>query len=118
MKRVWLFALVAGLLGAGCGQKQDPVGSDAGIDGPVGYAQQIKPILDANCIRCHAAGLQGTRRNGAPPGFDYDSYEPAQATAERANAQIQSGSMPAGSGPLSDGDKGLFQAWIDQGTPE
>ncbi len=109
-------ALGAVLLG-GCGEKQDPIGPDAGIDGEVSYGVHIMPILDANCVRCHASDKQGAARNGAPVGFDYDSYAGAVATADRANAQIQSGSMPVG-GSLTVEEKGLFQAWLDQGTPE
>lgn len=111
-----VLALGACLIG-GCGEKQDPLGPDAGIEGDVTYGVHIMPILDANCIRCHAADKQGAARNGATVGFDYDTYQDAVETADRANAQIQAGAMPVG-GQLTDEDKGLFQAWVDQGTPE
>lgn len=111
-----LLALL-GLLAGGCGEKQDPFGPDAGVEGDVTYTGQVAPILDANCIRCHASDKQGAGRNGAPVGFDYDTYDDAVATAARAKAQIQSGSMPVG-GNLTDEEKALFQAWVDQGTPE
>ncbi len=109
-------ALGAVLMG-GCGEKQDPYGPDAGVDEDVTYGLQIKPILDANCTRCHASDKQGAARNGASVGFDYDTYEAAVETADQANAQIQAGAMPVG-GQLRDKEKGLFQAWVDQGTPE
>jgi len=116
VRLVGLVAL-AGLLVGGCGEKQDPIGPGADIEGEVTYGEHIMPILDANCISCHAADKQGAARNGAPVGVDCDSYEDAAASADRANAQIQSGAMPVG-GELSDLERSLFQAWVDQGTPE
>ena len=110
---------------AGCGDKlysdnvgrSDPVALDAGGEGPVTYTGQIKPILDARCISCHASDLSGSVRNGAPPGFNYDTYAAAQAMAVEANEQIQSSFMPPGA-PLEDSDKGLFQQWLDDGLLE
>lgn len=111
-----LLALL-GLLAGGCGEKQDPFGHDAGIDGEVTYGGQIAAILDSSCVRCHGSDKQGAARNGAPAGVDFDTYADAVQNADLANTQIQSGVMPVG-GQLSDDEKGLFQAWVDQGTPE
>jgi hypothetical protein len=48
---------------------------------------------------------------------DFDSYDAASAQAESANLRVQGGSMPP-SGPLSDTDKALFTAWLEQGLLE
>ena len=76
----------------GCGEKQDPAGdADFQIDCGVTYTEHVKPILDANCISCHASNLEGADRNGAPEGIDFDSYGAAKASGDEANTRIQAG---------------------------
>ncbi len=112
-----------------CGEKQDPVGAtDAGMDGQadgqnqsdddaVSYSKQIASLLNTHCVSCHATTNSGAQRNGAPIGVDFDTYDSAKASAQRANTRIQAGTMPP-AGPLSDEEKALFQSWLDQGTRE
>ena len=61
---------------------------------------------------------RGGDRNGAPVDVNLDTYTDAVANASRANARIQGGTMPPGSGGLSSEDRALFQAWLDQGLLE
>ena len=111
------------LLAAACGgTKTDPAapdGDDDGLPGTVTYTGHVKALLDANCIRCHASSLEGRARNGAPADVNLDTYPAAVAAAQRANVQIQLGTMPFDlPGGLPAFERALFQRWVDQGTPE
>ncbi len=128
--RLWPLFLLSLLIAVSCGQKQDPFsGSDAGLDGEsdgspdsdkdtiVTYSNQIAPILNTHCVSCHDSGKSGPQRNNAPIGVDFDNYESARQSSQKANLRIQAGSMPP-SGSLSKEEKSLFQTWLDQETPE
>ena len=113
-----VLAAAALLFQMGCGEKIDPVfGEYEPVDGGVTYTEQIKPILDENCIRCHAEDKRGTDRNGAPTYINFDTYDEASASAVPGNATVQSGTMPP-AGRLDRFDRGLFQQWVDEGAPE
>jgi uncharacterized membrane protein len=102
---------------AGCGSKNDPVGSGNGGNGSgenITYTSQIQALLEANCTSCHSSMLSGNARNGAPPNVNHDTYEAAVAAAPRANIRIQAGTMPPGGG-LSQADRDLYQHWVDEG---
>jgi hypothetical protein len=74
------------------------------------YTSDIKDLLDTNCVGCHKAGH-------ASGGIQLDTYTTAKSNANAANEKIQSGQMPPG-GPLSAGEKALFQDWLDDGLLE
>ena len=110
--------------GADAGAHQGAT-ADAEAVGPlpseVTYYQHVKPIVDAKCVRCHVADTV------AP--FALDSYELAKQYAASALVAIQSGSMPPwifdndcnsyrGNYSLSEREKALFEAWVEQDTPE
>ena len=121
----WVMSLVV-WCAAGCGDKlysdnvgrADAVGVDAGSsESPVTYEGQIKPVLDAHCINCHASALSGGDRNGASASVNYDTYASSLANADSANEQIQQGYMPPNT-PLQDAEMALFQQWLDDGLQE
>lgn len=111
-----LMSFALALLVSACGNKY-PSNSTASVTETVTYTNQIKKILDGNCIQCHASYLTGAARQGADPADNYDTYEDAASDADAENQSIQSNKMPE-SGPLSDSDKALFQAWVDQDEKE
>jgi uncharacterized membrane protein len=119
----WLYSAVvfglAALCLVACKEKRDPFtdGGQQQLPDTVSYTDHIQPLLEGHCTGCHASYRQGADRNGAPVGIDLDTYSDAVASAERANARIQAGTMPP-SGGLSDYERGLFQRWVDQGTQE
>jgi hypothetical protein len=73
------------------------------------YANQIRPILDANCqnSNCHGG-------NANIPTFA--TYADVQAKADRIKARTGAGTMPP-SGPLASSDVQLISDWVDQGAP-
>lgn len=76
----------------------------------VTYTNDIKDLLDTNCIGCHGG-------DHPTAGIKLDTYTSAKANANAANEKIQSGQMPPG-GPLSAEEKALFQNWLDDGLLE
>ena len=76
----------------------------------VSYADQIRPIIDANCQKspCH-----GT--NGNIP--SWETYNDVKAGAAKIKARTGNKTMPP-TGPLSDGNIKLIADWVDQGAKE
>lgn len=113
-----LFATLGVALGLGaCGEKRDPFQSGLGdVEGAVTYEEHVRALLERHCTRCHASDRAGGERQGAPADVNLDTYEDAVEHVDRANVRIQSDTMPPGGGELTDDERALFQAWIDQGT--
>ncbi|MBI9092104.1 MAG: hypothetical protein JEZ12_23070 [Desulfobacterium sp.] len=92
----------------GCdGDKQDPVFVRDGDVVAVNFISDVQPILATNCLRCHSITKAGGERNGAPLTVNFDTYENVVNLADRANARIQSGTMPPGGG-IPDSDRVVF----------
>jgi cytochrome c553 len=94
------------------------------------YQANIKPILDANCVECHAPGGTGYAKSG----LRLDSYD-AMMKGTKFGAVVVPGSsvsstlyrlvsgkadpsirMPHGQAALSDTDVSTIATWIDQGA--
>lgn len=76
------------------------------------YASHIKPIIDANCISCHAAG-------GGTGGFPLLSYDDLKGKAEtgRIKARVidhNPSPMPP-TGALPQGQLDLISCWLNNG---
>jgi hypothetical protein len=99
-------------------------------DKPLTYQADIKPILDANCVKCHVPGGPGYEKSG----LLLDSHEglmkgtkfgavvvPGSSVGStlyrlvsgRADPSIR---MPHGSAALPEKDVATIAAWIDQGA--
>ena len=74
------------------------------------YTSDVEPIIGSSCNGCHTGG-------GSLGGVDLDGYANASAEAINAWDEIRIDDMPPG-GPLASGEKDLWLAWIEQGTPE
>ncbi len=85
------------------------------------WHQQVKPIVDGRCVRCHQAG-------GIAP-FSLETYANAAGAAQSLASAVESGSMPPwGAGPadvsylhdpsLTAAQKATLRAWADDGAPE
>ena len=119
MRNAAITALALALLATACGDKLDPdqpPTCDPAL--PVSYAQEVGPVLESYCTRCHSSSA--ANRRGAPEGVDFDTYAAAAAAAEMANQRVQAGTMPpSGASPRPDARaRCLLQAWVDQGLPE
>jgi mono/diheme cytochrome c family protein len=123
MKKVFLASVctvVAGVVTfVACGKKESgdaaaPVPTATPATGAsLTYTGQIKAILDAKCVTCHAAGKQA-------------SYKPLDtfALAAASKADIKSSTdgspayMPKSSSPqLTATEKANIDAWVSAGAP-
>jgi hypothetical protein len=123
MKALYVTMAAAAVTLAACGHKDKEVA-------PVSFANQVKPILDKNCIECHKAAGQGYSKSG----LRLDSYESLMAgtkfgpvvkpgssissslyllIAGKADPSIR---MPHNREPLSSESVELIKEWIDQGA--
>ncbi len=97
-------------------------GADAGVTpGGVTYYKDVKPIVDAKCVRCHV-------EDGIAP-FSLENYEVARTHAGVSMLAINEGIMPPwkaeegcneyiGDFSLTDAEKATFNAWVEAGSPE
>lgn len=107
----------------GCQRAEEP---------EVSYNQDIRPILEANCLECHVAGTAGYEASG----FSMESYEDLMRGTKfgavikpgdsftsalimlvegRADPSIQ---MPHGKEPLTEEQVAALKAWVDQGAKD
>jgi hypothetical protein len=99
-------------------------------DTEVSYSEDVRPILEKNCLECHKEGGSGHEASG----FSMASYEDLMKGTKfgpvvkpddsftsaltmlvegRADPSIQ---MPHGKEPLTEQDIATLKAWIDQGA--
>jgi len=84
------------------------------------YAEDVAPILNANCVSCHRAGQIGP--------MPFGTYRQAAAWATQIKLVTQKRSMPPwkadshgefmGERRLTDAQIGVLAAWADGGAPE
>jgi hypothetical protein len=94
---------------------------------PVSFKGDVKPILEASCIKCHARGqgkggfridnrelvLQGGDSGSAVvPGKSHESY-----LVELVSGLDPDNVMPKKGSKLTQEQVGIVRAWIDQGLP-
>ncbi len=71
------------------------------------------------CTGCHSSELAPERRNGAPPGFDFDDVGLVRDHSARilARATGDEPTMPPSTGPSHE-ELHLLQTWFECGTPD
>jgi hypothetical protein len=72
------------------------------------FANEVKTIIDNNCISCHRVG-------GSGPG-DFTTQAGVAARAAQVKARTANGSMPPGGG-LTAAQIALIGCWVDDGAP-
>lgn len=105
----------------GCQRTEEP---------EVSYSEDVRPILEENCVECHVEGAKGYEASGfgmatyedLMKGTKYgavikpgDSFTSAliMLVEGRADPSIQ---MPHGKQPLSEEEIATLKTWIDQGA--
>lgn len=96
----------------------------------VSYAQQVQPILSANCSECHVEGHPGAVASGLVT-TSYDALmkggkfgplvKPGDAFTSALNMLVEgrvdpSIRMPHGRKKLSDDEIKILKNWVDQGA--
>ncbi|MFZ9658016.1 MAG: hypothetical protein ACO29Z_04940 [Crocinitomicaceae bacterium] len=77
----------------------------------ISYANDIVPLMQANCIGCHDQG-------NASGGYDFSSYTAVAANATAALGSMKSSGyqlMPQGGPALPDSTIQKLECWIAQG---
>jgi Planctomycete cytochrome C len=115
-----LSALTVALLQTGCG----------GGTKPLTYQNNIKPILDTNCVSCHVPGGAGFEKTG----LRLDSYDALMKGTQFGPVVVPGSSvsstlyrlvsgqadpsirMPHGQAALPEAEVSTIAAWIDQGA--
>ncbi len=78
---------------------------------PIGFADDVAPLLDAYCMSCHASGESGA------PRLALDDLEIVQGMAGTIVARIQKGQMPPpGSPQPAASDVEIIESWIASGS--
>jgi hypothetical protein len=106
------------ILTISCTIEEPPRSADADVE--VTYYRDIKPMLDAYCVNCHA--------EGAIAPFSLDAYASAQAVAALLPASVESRQMPPFlaapavrplryDASLSDAQIELLSTWVELGAP-
>ncbi len=97
--------LAAGLLGA--------LGCTPEVPAAPTWSADVRPILLANCVRCHGEEPSG----GAPTAFRLDRYEDSDARGARTMARYLAhragdlGQMPPNGPALSDRQRDILKKW-------
>lgn len=122
MKKTYckLFVLVSLIALSGCSSNSpDDLVGDTTIPENVTYAENVRPIIESNCIACH----QEPPVNGAPmPLIDYAKVK--QAVEERglinriSRDQGAIGMMPNGGTRLPQNSIDIIAKWQAQGFQE
>jgi hypothetical protein len=80
----------------------------------ISFANDVMPILQANCIGCHDQG-------NASGGFDFSSYTSASANANAILNSMKANGyqlMPIGGPALPDSTIQKISCWINQGKQD
>ncbi len=109
--------LLIGLWLTGCGGGPGPEPAE-GCDPSLSWDAVGAPFVTTWCTPCHAEGLQGPARSGAPGGLDLETLEQVRAAADRIRALALSddATMPP-AGPAPADERGRMAAWLDCGAP-
>jgi hypothetical protein len=78
------------------GGHADAVGPPSGATCPddadmLTYETFGKPFVEAYCTRCHSSEVEGSARNGAPGGHDFDSLAGILLVADHVDQKAASG---------------------------
>lgn len=101
-------------------------------DSQVSFSEDVQPILNENCLKCHKEGGAGYEENGLSmvsyellmKGTKFGPVIEAGSSVSSTLARLISGNadpsltMPHGAGnkPLSEAEVATIKAWIDQGA--
>lgn len=118
MKSLMMAATVGVMAMSACGAA---VTFDCASVGNATYTQDVKPVLDAHCIKCHSTEKTNFfARQRAPDGVDFNTYAAAKAHAKEGADEVESGSMPPAESrdTLTKEQACVLRGWIKNGLPE
>lgn len=78
----------------------------------VSYNTDIKPIIDANCISCHAPGGE----QESSPILNYEDLKKYTGNRDLVNRTNGTNSLMPPSGKMNSCNVALIEAWVNQGA--
>ncbi|MEO8700333.1 MAG: hypothetical protein ABI867_09830 [Kofleriaceae bacterium] len=113
-----LLAVTMGHDHGGCSSDGEPSGATCPPDSQLTWESFGRDFMAEFCTRCHAAGLQGGQRRGAPIEHDFDSQAGVQLELDHVDAAA-AGSvlMPPSSPRPSPGERRQLAEWLACGAP-
>lgn len=115
-------------LGVAAAEALDPSKLPPPAEGPIDFNQDIRPILESSCLRCHGPerpksrfrldNRQGALKGGANGVDIVPGASPSSPLVYYAARLVPEMEMPPpGKGePLTTNQVGLLRAWVDQGA--
>lgn len=103
------------LVGQACDAKVEPSEVCGDPNGPVHYADTIKPLMQVYCVTCH--GAAASNRLGASGGLNFDTYADTTDNSSLARIDILSGRMPPGI-VLTHDQRCSFDFWVRGGMAQ
>jgi hypothetical protein len=79
----------------------------------ISYTTDIRPVLDANCVSCHAPGGE---QEGAPL-VTYENVKQYADTRDIVDRTNGTGSLMPPSGKMSNCNIAIIEAWVNAGAP-
>lgn len=73
--------------------------------GALTYEAFGQPFMESYCVRCHSSELEGTARNGAPGGHDFDTLAGILLVADHVDQLAAAGPDSENTVMPPDGDK-------------
>ena len=87
----------------------------AAAAGPIDFQSEVRPILAANCFKCHGEEKQKAKLRLDTLSADLSNDRPAAERWHDVRHALQLGEMPPEEEPdLADRDRQVLVAWIDQ----
>jgi uncharacterized membrane protein len=122
LRRILLLSFLGLVFSFGCGGSAQEEGkpSGASCDPALTYTNDIAPLMERYCLRCHAQSVPLSQRHGAPGDHNFETERGLLAQAEHVDLLAGAGpestnrSMPPkGFGPApSDDERALLAAFL------
>jgi hypothetical protein len=110
--------LLVALLACGGDPQAPPDPTDPDPCDGLDWHRVGEPFVTTWCTTCHAPGLTGPSRFGAPDGLDLDTLDAVRTWEARIRAVAvgDDATMPPAS-PAPAAERARFEAWLDCGAP-
>lgn len=97
-----------------CTATEDSAPSECAHEPALTWANFGEAYMVQYCDACHASTLPAEKREGAPLGIDFDTYQGVLDFADRVavRAVPDDADMPPGGGP-SEGERANLAEWLD-----
>jgi len=106
--KLFFYSIIIIFLSTSCEYNVEEVSNidETSCDPAISFINDVKPIIDNNCIECHIPGNQFP---------DLTNYNSIRNNANSIKIQVTNRTMPIG-GSLTNEEIELIKCWIDNGA--